>query len=123
MHEIESQKYSDAAATLKTLAHNEINKVNVKNQLISRKNDRFHVFFNFFQVSNKKTLLSISKLAMLASDEPPEVAEMELRSIEYDLNIISGKFHPTGWTRNFIPWERVEKPSLLPLRFYVKSIV
>ena len=27
MHEIESQKYSDAAATLKTLAHNEINKV------------------------------------------------------------------------------------------------
>ena len=44
MHEIETHKYADAAATLKTLAHNETNKV-----------------------ANKKTLLSISKLAMLAS--------------------------------------------------------
>ena len=28
---------------------------------------------------------------MLASDEPPELAELELRSIEYDLNIISAQ--------------------------------
>ena len=28
---------------------------------------------------------------MLASDEPPESAELELRSIEYDLNIISAQ--------------------------------
>ena len=105
MHEIESQKYSDAAATLKTLAHNEINKVSKKSIDFTKKRS-FSRFFSFFQVSNKKTLLSISKLAMLASDEPPEVAEMELRSIEYDLNIISGNFHPAGWTKYPIPWEK-----------------
>ena len=60
-----------------------------------------------------KTLLSISKLAMLASDEPPEEEEMELRSIKYDLNIMSGKFHPMGKTKNVIPFA-----SLI---FYVKS--
>ena len=68
MHEIETQKYTDAVTTLKALAYNESS-----------------------QVSNKKTLLSIAKLAALASDEPPESTEIELKSIEYDLNIINAQ--------------------------------
>jgi nuclear pore complex protein Nup133 len=44
--------------------------------------DFLTIFFNF------QTLLSLAKLSMLASDVPTEVAEIELRSIEYDLNII-----------------------------------
>ena len=69
MHEIETQKYSDAVTTLKALAYNESS-----------------------QVSNKKTLLSIAKLAALASDESnPEATDIELKSIEYDLNIINAQ--------------------------------
>ena len=68
MHEIETQKYADAVTTLKALAYNESN-----------------------QVSNKKTLLSIAKLAALASDEPPESTDIELKSIEYDLSIINAQ--------------------------------
>lgn len=68
MHEIETGKFADAVGTLKNLAYNET-----------------------AQVSNKKTLLSIAKLAVLASDEPPESADIELKSIEYDLNIINAQ--------------------------------
>ena len=68
MHEIESGKYGDAVGTLKSLAYGQTTKV-----------------------SDKKTLLSIAKLSVLASDEPPEAADIELRGIEYDLNIISAQ--------------------------------
>ncbi len=68
MHEIDTQQYTDAAATLKALAYNETKKV-----------------------SQKKTHLSLAKLAILASDAPKETADLELRSIEYDLNIIAAQ--------------------------------
>ena len=68
MHEIETNQYSEAVNTLKALAYNETS-----------------------QVATKKNLLSIAKLAVLASDEPVEAADIELKSIEYDLNIINAQ--------------------------------
>jgi len=68
MHEIESGKYGDAVNTLKTLAYGET-----------------------ANVANKKNLLSIAKLALLASDESPDAADIELKSIECDLTIIGAQ--------------------------------
>ena len=68
MHEIETERYTEAVSTLKNLAYNETE-----------------------DVANKKTLLSIAKLSMLASEEASEAADIELRTLEYDLNIISAQ--------------------------------
>ena len=65
MHEIETNRFSDAVNTLKNLAYNETE-----------------------SIATKKTLLSIAKLSMLASDEPAEATDIALNTIEYDLNLI-----------------------------------